>query len=226
VKNILVSLFVLLCFFGCDSKDKELKKLQIENEKMKGVILKKQVEAISAISNQKEQYILSQWDQLKNAYQRRNDVVHRLVEFLDSHKNILTEKGKQSLTAVTDSLHLVELISSNEGIKPITEDIRFVEFQKEQNKLSMNLTNLMTILEENPKLKAMQDFLDLRVMLEATENRIMVERLRFEERQQQNQQNEPSSTDEQVRFEERQRQNQQNELADLIKAQNEKKKDK
>lgn len=179
MKNILVGLFVLVCFAGCNKEDKELKRLQIENEKMKGVILKKQVETISATEQAEQIRILSQWGQLKKAYQRQYEMLHKFLEFLDLHNKTFTDIGKQSLSSVFVSLSIVEKMI--EAVNPINAPEFFIDFQKEQDSLSKNLTNLITVIEEHPNLKAMQDYLDLRTQLEATENRVTVERMRLKD---------------------------------------------
>ena len=178
MKNILVCLFVLVCFAGCNKEDKELKKLQIENEKMKGEILKKQVESIAATEKDK---ILFQLNQLKNAYQRRIDVVHKLVEFLASHKDMLSEEGQQSLTVVTEDAFSAGQFSDLEDREQLSGDKGFPKFKSGQDELSSDLARLLLIIEEHPNLKAMQEYVDLRTQVEATENRVTVEQMRLKD---------------------------------------------
>jgi len=122
-----------------------------------------------------DQKALSQWGQVENAYQRRADLIPNLVE---------TVKGaaafeKDTFTAVTEARAKVGQI--NLGSNPASDPEAFAKFQQAQDGLSSALSRLMVVVEKYPDLKATQNFRDLQVQLEGTENRITVERMRFNE---------------------------------------------
>jgi LemA protein len=122
-----------------------------------------------------DQKALSQWGQVENAYQRRADLIPNLVE---------TVKGaaafeKDTFTAVTEARSKVGQV--NLGNNPASDPEAFAKFQQAQDGLSSALSRLMVVVEKYPDLKATQNFRDLQVQLEGTENRISVERMRFNE---------------------------------------------
>jgi LemA protein len=115
------------------------------------------------------------WSQVENVYQRRADLIPNLVE---------TVKGvagfeRETYTAVTEARAKVgQMVVSPE----ILEDPdRFRQFQQAQGELSSALSRLLVAVENYPELKANQTFLELQSQLESTENRIAVERRRFNE---------------------------------------------
>ena len=119
-----------------------------------------------------DQKALSQWGQVESAYQRRADLIPNLVE---------TVKGaaafEKDTTAVTEARAKVGQI--NLGNNPASDPEAFAKFQQAQDGLSSALSRLMVVVEKYPDLKATQNFRDLQVQLEGTENRINVERMRF-----------------------------------------------
>ncbi len=122
-----------------------------------------------------DQKALSQWAQVENAYQRRADLIPNLVE---------TVKGaaafeKDTFTQVTEARAKVGQI--NLGNNPASDPEAFAKFQQAQDGLSSALSRLLVVVEKYPDLKATQNFRDLQVQLEGTENRITVERQRFNE---------------------------------------------
>ena len=124
-----------------------------------------------------DQKALSQWGQVENVYQRRADLVPNLVE---------TVKGaaafeKDTFTAVTEARAKVGQVSLGGGLNPAANPEAFAKFQQAQDGLSSALSRLMVVVEKYPDLKATQNFRDLQVQLEGTENRITVERMRFNE---------------------------------------------
>lgn len=124
-----------------------------------------------------DQRVQAQWAQVENVYQRRADLVPNLVE---------TVKGaaafeQTTLTAVTEARARVGSLSA-EAMQKITSDPEaFARFQKAQDALSSALTRLLAVSEQYPELKATANFRDLQAQLEGTENRIAVERMRFNE---------------------------------------------
>ena len=124
-----------------------------------------------------DQKAMSQWGQVENAYQRRADLIPNLVE---------TVKGaaafeKDTFTAVTEARAKVGQVSLGGGANPAGNAEAFAKFQQAQDGLSSALSRLMVVVEKYPDLKATQNFRDLQVQLEGTENRITVERMRFNE---------------------------------------------
>jgi LemA protein len=121
-----------------------------------------------------DQKVQAQWGQVENVYQRRADLVPNLVE---------TVKGaaafeKDTFTAVTEARAKVGQINAA-GIA--NDPQAFAKFQQAQDSLSSALSRLMVVVERYPDLKATQNFRDLQAQLEGTENRIAVERMRYNE---------------------------------------------
>lgn len=120
-----------------------------------------------------DQKVQGQWAQVENVYQRRADLVPNLVE---------TVKGaaafeKETFTAVTEARSKVAAASG-----PAPADAASLQkYQQAQDQLSSALTRLLVVVEKYPDLKATQNFRDLQAQLEGTENRIAVERMRFNE---------------------------------------------
>ncbi len=118
-----------------------------------------------------EEAVKNAWGQVENVYQRRADLVPNLVE---------TVKGaaafeKDTFTAVTEARAKVGQV--NIGKVPDAQEMQ--KFQSAQDGLSSALSRLLVVVEKYPDLKATQAFRDLQAQLEGTENRITVERKRF-----------------------------------------------
>ncbi len=115
------------------------------------------------------------WAQVENQYQRRADLIPNLVKtvqgYADFEKDVLTE--------------VTELRSKVGQIKLSTDDLsdeeKFKQFSEAQDKLSGALSRLLVVAENYPQLKANENFLQLQSQLEGTENRISVERKKFNE---------------------------------------------
>jgi LemA protein len=122
-----------------------------------------------------DQKALSQWAQVENAYQRRADLIPNLVETVKG----AAEFEKDTFTQVTEARAKVGQIQL--GSNPASDPEAFAKFQQAQDGLSQALSRLMVVVEKYPDLKATQNFRDLQVQLEGTENRITVERQRFNE---------------------------------------------
>jgi LemA protein len=122
-----------------------------------------------------DQDVLAQWAQVENVYQRRADLVPNLVE---------TVKGaaafeKDTFTAVAEARSRVGQVGGGALQNVVNDPQAFQRFQDAQAGLSSALSRLMVVVEKYPELKANQSFLGLQSQLEATENRIAVERMRF-----------------------------------------------
>jgi LemA protein len=119
----------------------------------------------------------AQWGQVENTYQRRADLVPNLVATVKGAANF----EQQTLTAVTEARARVGQVTSG-AVENITRDPQaFARFQQAQDGLSSALSRLMVVAERYPELKATAGFRDLQAQLEGTENRITVERMRFNE---------------------------------------------
>lgn len=121
-----------------------------------------------------DQKVQAQWGQVENVYQRRADLIPNLVE---------TVKGaaafeQDTFTAVTEARAKVGQIQVDAG--GLTPDA-FAQFQEAQAGLSSALSRLLVVVEKYPELKATENFKELQAQLEGTENRITVERMRFNE---------------------------------------------
>ncbi len=115
------------------------------------------------------------WSQVQNQYQRRFDLIPNLVETV---KGYATHE-KETLENVTNARAKVgQMVISPEVLK---NPQSFQMFEKAQGELSSALTRLMAVSENYPNLKANENFLQLQAQLEGTENRIAVERKRFNE---------------------------------------------
>jgi LemA protein len=122
-----------------------------------------------------DQAVQSQWAQVENVYQRRADLIPNLVNTVKGAANF----EQSTLTAVTEARAKVGQVSSG-AIENIARDPQaFARFQQAQDGLSSALSRLMVVAERYPELKATQNFRDLQAQLEGTENRISVERMRF-----------------------------------------------
>jgi LemA protein len=122
-----------------------------------------------------DQAVRSQWAQVENVYQRRADLVPNLVETVKGAANF----EKETFTAVTEARSKVGQIQLGQNL--INNPEALAKFQEAQDGLSSALSRLMVVVEKYPELTATQNFRELQSQLEGTENRITVERMRFNE---------------------------------------------
>lgn len=122
------------------------------------------------------QGVNSQWAQVQNVYQRRADLVPNLVATVSGAANF----EKSTLTEITAARASVGQIKIDANNAPATA-AQLAEFEKAQGALSSALSRLLVVSENYPDLKASANFRDLQAQLEGTENRISVERGRFNE---------------------------------------------
>lgn len=121
---------------------------------------------------EKQETVASQWAQVENVYQRRADLIPNLVNTVKGYADF----EQATLTAVIEARSKATSININaDELNP--ESI--AKFQQAQNKLSGALSRLLVSVERYPNLKANQNFLELQAQLEGTENRIAVERKKF-----------------------------------------------
>jgi LemA protein len=122
-----------------------------------------------------DQSVLSQWAQVENVYQRRADLVPNLVETVKGAANF----EKETYTAVTEARAQVGQIKVDSSV--VNDPAAMARFQQAQDNLGSAISRLLVAVENYPDLKATQNFRDLQTQLEGTENRITVERQRFNE---------------------------------------------
>jgi LemA protein len=118
----------------------------------------------------------AQWAQVQNVYQRRADLVPNLVNTVAGAANF----EKSTLIAVTDARASVGRVQLPAGAAP-TDPAQLAAFDQAQGQLGSALSRLLVVSERYPDLKATTNFRDLQSQLEGTENRIAVERGRFNE---------------------------------------------
>jgi LemA protein len=117
----------------------------------------------------------SAWSQVENDYQRRLDLIPNLVETVKG----VASFEQSTYTAVAEArARAGQLRLTPESLK---DPQALAQFEQAQGQLSSALSRLLVTVEQYPELKANQNFLDLQTQLEGTENRIAVERKRFNE---------------------------------------------
>ncbi|MEN8152411.1 MAG: LemA family protein [Acidobacteriota bacterium] len=124
----------------------------------------------------KEENVKEKWSQVENAYQRRFDLIPNLVETVKGY----AKHEQDTFIAVTEARAKVGgQINMSKDV--INNPQAFQQFQQAQSSLAGALQRLMVVVEKYPDLKANENFLNLQNQLEGTENRIAVERRRFNE---------------------------------------------
>ncbi len=113
------------------------------------------------------------WSQVENQYQRRFDLIPNLVETVKGVANF----EKETYTAVTEARAKVGQIRLSPD--QLSNPEAFRKFQQAQDGLSSALSRLLVVSENYPQLKANENFLQLQTQLEGTENRIAVERMKY-----------------------------------------------
>lgn len=122
----------------------------------------------------KEEQVSQQWAQVENQYQRRMDLIPNLVSTVKGYADF----EKSTLTAVIEARASATQIKVDP--KNLTPEA-LQKFNEAQGQLGAALGRLMVVAEQYPNLKANQNFLELQAQLEGTENRIAVERNKFNE---------------------------------------------
>ena len=121
-----------------------------------------------------QQAVDSQWAQVENVYQRRADLIPNLVSTVSGAANF----EKSTLIAVTDARASVGRVNIDPNKAP-TDAAQLAAFDKAQGQLTSALSRLLVVSENYPQLRATENFQMLQAQLEGTENRIAVERGRF-----------------------------------------------
>jgi LemA protein len=121
-----------------------------------------------------QESVTSQWGNVETTYQRRSDLIPNFVNTVKGAANF----EQTTLTQVIEARAKATSITID-PTKMTAENMQ--QFQQAQGQVSSALGRLMVVMEKYPELKATQNFRDLQVELEGTENRISVERRRFNE---------------------------------------------
>jgi LemA protein len=124
--------------------------------------------------NSQKQTVDKQWADVENVYQRRADLIPNLVKTVEGAANF----EKSTLTEVIEARKQVTEVKLDPNSAP-TNPEALQRFQQTQDALSSSLSRLLVVIERYPDLKANANFRDLQAQLEGTENRISVERGRF-----------------------------------------------
>lgn len=119
--------------------------------------------------------VKSAWSQVENQYQRRYDLIPNLVNTVKGYADF----EKSVLVQVTEARASVGSIKLTPEM--LSDPNAFQKFQQAQDGLSSALQRLLVVTENYPQLKANENFLNLQTQLEGTENRISIERRRYNE---------------------------------------------
>jgi LemA protein len=111
------------------------------------------------------------WGQVENVYQRRADLIPNLVATVKGAADF----EQETLTQVVEARAKVGQVSFENA----PDAAQLQQFEAAQSQLSSALSRLLVVVEKYPELKATDAFRDLQAQLEGTENRISVERKRF-----------------------------------------------
>lgn len=118
----------------------------------------------------------AQWAQVQNVYQRRADLIPNLVNTVAGAANF----EKSTLTEITNARASVGKVQVDPNSAP-SDPEKLKQFEAAQQGLTSSLSRLLVVVERYPELKANTNFLGLQSQLEGAENRIAVERGRFNE---------------------------------------------
>jgi len=118
--------------------------------------------------------VVSKWAQVENVYQRRSDLIPQLVKTVESS----AKYEKETLSLIIEARNKAKDLQIDVSD---LNDKEIAKFQTKQDELSVALSQFLMISEDYPELQAVQGFRDLQVQIEGTENRITVERRRFNE---------------------------------------------
>jgi LemA protein len=124
-----------------------------------------------------QENVQSQWGNVENAYQRRADLIPNLVATVKGSAQF----EQETLRQVVEARSRVGQVSAQAGADIVADPERFRQFQQAQDQLSSALSRLLVVVERYPELKSTQAFRDLMPALEGAENRIAVERRKYNE---------------------------------------------
>jgi LemA protein len=117
------------------------------------------------------------WSQIDIQLKRRYDLIPNLVESVKDYMGY----EQETLRQVVEARSRVGQVSAEAGAEIVNDPDRFRQFQEAQDQLSSALSRLLVVVERYPDIKSTQAFRDLMPALEGTENRINVERRRYNE---------------------------------------------
>lgn len=119
-----------------------------------------------------DEQVTASWAQVENVYQRRADLIPNLVNTVKGY----AEHEQETLTGVIEARSKATSVN----VDPAKLNAQSLQqFNQAQEGLSSALSKLMVVVERYPDLKANQNFMELQAQLEGTENRIAVERRKF-----------------------------------------------
>ena len=121
----------------------------------------------------KDEAVTAAWSEVQNQYQRRADLVPNLVNVVKGY----AKHEEQVLTEVTQARANVAGLKVDKEV--LQDPALFQKYQEAQGQLTGALSRLIAVSENYPDLKANEQFRDLQVQLEGTENRIAVARNRY-----------------------------------------------
>ena len=121
----------------------------------------------------KDESVIAAWSEVQNQYQRRADLVPNLVNVVKGY----AKHEEQVLTEVTQARANVAGLKVDKEVLENPE--LFKKYQQAQTEMGSALSRLLMVQEKYPDLKANEQFKDLQVQLEGTENRIAVARNRY-----------------------------------------------
>ncbi|RKG44194.1 LemA family protein [Acinetobacter sp. WCHAc060007] len=121
----------------------------------------------------KDEAVNASWSEVQNQYQRRADLVPNLVNVVKGY----AKHEEQVLTEVTQARSNVAGLKVDKDVLENPE--LFKKYQEAQSQMTSALPRLIAVSENYPDLKANEQFKDLQVQLEGTENRIAVARNRY-----------------------------------------------
>ena len=122
-----------------------------------------------------DENVMQSWSQVENQYQRRADLIPNLVNTVKG----VADFEKETYTAVTEARAKVNQINMTPDM--LSDPNAFQQFQSAQDGLGSALSRLLVTVENYPQLKANENFSQLQAQLEGTENRISVERRKYNE---------------------------------------------
>ena len=120
-----------------------------------------------------DEEVSAQWAEVLNQYKRRSDLIPNLVKTVQAYAN----QEKEIFTAVAQARSKTGSIQATPEL--VNDEAAMTAFIAAQNQMGGALSRLMMVAENYPDLKANQNFRDLQVQLEGTENRITVARNRY-----------------------------------------------
>lgn len=121
----------------------------------------------------KDEAVTASWSEVQNQYQRRADLIPNLVNVVKGY----AKHEEQVLTEVTEARANVAGLKVDKEVLENPE--LFKRYQEAQSQMTSALSRLLAVTENYPDLKANEQFRDLQVQLEGTENRIAVARNRY-----------------------------------------------